>query len=114
MQRVAFSHDDPMRFVPFRPRIFQSSLDNLFNFASLELLRLFQLALVFRELTHGVRVNAFKAFQLVGQGDVVLAELIQFGLTHDAIGVQCPSAVALDVEGLMFSRNFLFRCVFVF
>ena len=35
-------------------------------------------------------------------------------LTHDTIGVKQPGTIALDVEGLMFSRDFLLRQIFVF
>ena len=63
---------------------------------------------------HGVRINAFKAFQLIGKRDVVGTKFLVLGFVHDAIGVKQPSAIAFDIKGLMFSRNFLLRCEFVF
>ena len=71
-------------------------------------------ALVFGELAHGIRINPFKALQLIRQRKVVLPELIQFGLTHHAIGIQQPGTVTFDVERLLFRRNILLVSVFVF
>jgi hypothetical protein len=119
MQRVTFGDHDAMLLVPIGACGFQPLLDDLLDFFRLvTLCQQFETLLFLGQFADGFRVNAFKLLgevvTFLHQRDVGGAKLIQLGFLDDAIGVQCPSTIALDVKGLMFSRDFLLGCVFEF
>ena len=92
-QGVAFRDHDVMRLVPFGAGGFQSRLDDLVDFARLELAFFQKFLLFFGELTHGVRVNAFKAFQLIRKAMLLVrnSSCLDFSTTPSASSVQAPS-----------------------
>jgi hypothetical protein len=79
---------------------------------------LLELRLLGQQRLHRVRIDALvlggKIIELLFQREIVGTKFIHPGLVHRAFGIQEKRAVALDVKGEMFRRNFVLGLVFEF